>query len=541
MKTEKELNVILDVSANNVPTVDTLKNFIDTVAKFGYSAIYLNFADLFVMEGEPYFGYQRGRYTKEEINELDSFCKSVGVELRPMIQTLSQMYFVWKYSVYGNIMETKSVLLADEPKTYDFIEKMFATMREYISSNKIHIGMDDSYYVGRNRHLDLHGYEELSNVYLRHLNVVVEIAEKYGYECEFWSEPLTEDYFKKELSTETKEYVRENISTKLPEKASLCARNYFETDESKISELIDKNLKLGDKVSYTSVVLKAYGFSPDNAYSMRMIESGINACKKAGVGKFNVLCPSFMGGEQSVFCALPTLYFASERFFGREHDKKEFNDVIGVDFDTFMLLDLPNKPHQNVEYKEFNTKSFFYFYNDPLLGLLDKLLSENTGKSYGRVAKVLKEADGGKYGYIFETASALCKVLSNKAELGKNIKELYDKKDKKGLKRLVDEVIPVIITDVNEFFDCMENSWNKENKSFGFETQVQRIGGLIERLKTVSDRINEYCFGEVSSIPELESDRIQPDIKTNINKVDTITEDNYALCDWNFIVTVSFT
>ncbi len=543
MKEVKELNVILDVSANAVPTIGTLKNFVKTIAEFGYSAIYINLADLFVIKDEPYFGYQRGRYDKNQINELDSFCKNLGVELRPFIQTLSHLFFIWKYSVYGGVMETKSVLLADEPKTYALIEKMFATVREYFSSDKIHIGMDDSYYVGRNRHLDLHGFEELSSVYLRHLNKVVEIADKYGFNCDFWSEQLTENYFAKDLSALNKEEIRKSVSRRLP-KANLCVRNYLETDQKAIGELIDKNLKLSDDVSYTAVALKGYGFAPDNANSIVAVKAGIDACVEKGIKTLNVACPSEMGAEQSIYSALPTLFFASEYVNGLANNtlnKTKFKEIVGVEFDDFMLLDLPNKPHEGVVYDKFNTKSFFYLYNDPLLGLFDKLLSKNTGNDYARVSNLLDNVQGGNFDYIFKTSSALCKVLSNKAELGKNIKQYYDDGNKLALKEICNLTIPKIISDLDLFYSVFEQAWVKENKSFGFETQIQRIGGLIERLKTVSLRISDYVDGNVSEIPELIPERVMPDVKTDLKYNGEINEDNYLLCDWNFIVTVSFT
>lgn len=543
MKSVKELNVILDVSANAVPTVGTLKNFVKTIAEFGYSAIYISLADLFVIKDEPYFGYQRGRYDKNQINELDSYCKSLGVELRPFIQTLSHLFFIWKYSVYGGVMETKSVLLADKPETYTLIEKMFATVREYFSSDKIHIGMDDSYYVGRNRHLDLYGFEDLSSVYLRHLNKVVEIADKYGFNCDFWSEQITGNYFASDLSVLSKEEVRKDISKQLP-KANLCIRNYLESDKKSIGELIDKNLKLSDEVSYTAVALRGYGFAPDNANSIVAVKAGVDVCVEKGIKTFNVLCPSEMGAEQSIYSALPTLFFASEYANGLENNalnKAKFKKIVGVEFDDFMLLDLPNKPHEGVTYDKFNTKSFFYLYNDPLLGLFDKLLSENTGKDYARVAKLLENTNGQKFDYIFKTASALCKVLSNKAELGKNIKQYYDESNKPALKEICDVTIPSIIRDLDWFCQVFEQAWANENKSFGFETQIQRIGGLIERLKTVSFRLSEYIDGKVSVIPELIPERIMPDVKTDLKYSGEINEDNYLLCDWNFIVTVSFT
>ena len=48
--------------------------------------------------------------------------------------------------------------------------------------------------------------------------------------------------------------------------------------------------------------------------------------------------------------------------------------------------------------------------------------------------------------------------------------------------------------------------WHKENKTFGWEIQDARIGGLIQRVKTCARRINDYLTGKLENIEELEVD-----------------------------------
>ena len=45
--------------------------------------------DTYEVEGQPYFGAYRGKYTKDEIKELDAYASMFGVELVPCIQTRS--------------------------------------------------------------------------------------------------------------------------------------------------------------------------------------------------------------------------------------------------------------------------------------------------------------------------------------------------------------------------------------------------------------------------------------------------------------------
>lgn len=83
---------MIDCSRDAVMTVDKLKNFITILAKFGYDSVQLYTEDTYEIDGEPYFGYMRGRYTKEEIRTLGKFCRKLGVEL-------IRVYKLWRTSI----------------------------------------------------------------------------------------------------------------------------------------------------------------------------------------------------------------------------------------------------------------------------------------------------------------------------------------------------------------------------------------------------------------------------------------------------------
>ena len=76
------LGVMLDCSRNAVMSVAELKNFILTLKKTGYNCLQLYTEDTYEIEGEPQFGYRRGKYTKAELKEIDAFAKKNGVELK---------------------------------------------------------------------------------------------------------------------------------------------------------------------------------------------------------------------------------------------------------------------------------------------------------------------------------------------------------------------------------------------------------------------------------------------------------------------------
>ena len=69
----------------------------------------------------PYLGYLRGRYTAEELQELDTYAWESGVELVPCIQTLAHLEQFLQWNENIDMRDNDTCLLVDEPKVYDFI------------------------------------------------------------------------------------------------------------------------------------------------------------------------------------------------------------------------------------------------------------------------------------------------------------------------------------------------------------------------------------------------------------------------------------
>ena len=73
--------VMMDCSRNGVMTVKAVKEYADILKKMGYDTLMLYTEDTYEVDGEPFFGYLRGRYSKEEIKEMDAYCNSIGMKV----------------------------------------------------------------------------------------------------------------------------------------------------------------------------------------------------------------------------------------------------------------------------------------------------------------------------------------------------------------------------------------------------------------------------------------------------------------------------
>ncbi|MBQ0125366.1 MAG: family 20 glycosylhydrolase, partial [Clostridiales bacterium] len=188
MKNFDSFGVMLDCSRNAVPNVPELKKFIGIISKMGYNFVMLYTEDTYEVENEPYFGYMRGRYSAKEIRDIDAYCKKLGVELIPCVQTLAHFNAIFRWDAYDDVHDIDDVMLADSDRTYEIIENIFKSLSKEFSSRRVHIGMDEAHKVGLGKYLDIHGYQNRYELLMRHLNKVCDIAKKYGFEPMMWDD-----------------------------------------------------------------------------------------------------------------------------------------------------------------------------------------------------------------------------------------------------------------------------------------------------------------------------------------------------------------
>ena len=136
------------MSRNGVMTVSACKRYMDYSAALGLNTIVLYTEDTYTVPEYPYMGYLRGRYTPEELRELDAYAAELGIELVPCIQTLAHLGQFLQWKPNESLKDQPTCLLADEPDTYAFIEAEIRAIRACVSGSRLHIGMDEAHGVG---------------------------------------------------------------------------------------------------------------------------------------------------------------------------------------------------------------------------------------------------------------------------------------------------------------------------------------------------------------------------------------------------------
>lgn len=519
-----------DNSRNAVLNADSLKKLIRKSALLGLNRLYLYMEDTYEVQGHPYFGYFRGRFTAEELRKADGYAAKFGITLVPCIQVLAHLNQIFRWTPYLEINDCEDILLADDERTYALIDSMFRSLRGAVSGTEINIGMDEAYLAGLGKHLSRFGYQDRTEMLNRHVQRVAEIASKYGFRCAMWSDMYFRliyggEYYKADLS------VNEEALSKVPKNVELIYWDYYSTDESRFDAMMQKHLRIGNDVQFAGGAWKWTGFLPDNEYAMRITLPAVRAARRNHIRTFFLTGWGDNGGECSVFAVLPALYYFSALNYGLPAEgvdfEKQFELLAGMPFQAFLALEQPNRASGASGARKPNI-SKYYLYNDCFMGVMDSVLCGKESEGFALAADILRKRAGGEFAYLFDTAAALADVLELKCGLGVKTRLAYRNGDKDGLVRLAD-VYQQAEDRIQAFYEAFRAQWMKENKPHGFDVQDIRIGGLLLRIRDCRRRILAYCRGETQRIEELEED-VLPFMGNNECKdEDIVLYSNYAL------------
>ena len=527
----KRLGVMLDCSRNAVMKVSEVKRMIDCLAKIGYNTLELYTEDTYEIESEPYFGYMRGRYTAQEIKEIDTYAKEKGVELIPCIQTLAHFTNLVKLEKYRDVVDINDILLIDEEKTYELIDKMFQTLAENFTSRLVNIGMDEAHMVGLGKYLDKHGYQNRFELLLRHLNKVVAIGEKYGFTAHMWSDMFFRlinkgAYYGSDL------HIPKEVVDAMPKNIELAFWDYYHTEKAPYDEMMISHKETNKTIWFAGGAWSWRGFAPLNNFTLRSMKPAMASVRQHNIENVLITMWGDNGKECSFYALLPSLYAIRCYVNGIDDEaiiKQGFFDLFGIKFDDFMLLDLPNVTSKTSEWKHDHVPSKNLLYSDCFMNSNDSYGEEVFNINYENYAQKLEDAVTrvDEYGYIFETLSALCRVLAIKATLSMRTREVYRRQDKAGWEKVLNdyEELQQLLHRFHEKFYAL---WERENKPFGWEIHDARLGGLIKRVETCAKRIKMYVKDEIDKIEELEVEPLPlsntPFVSTNYNRLISVSE-----------------
>ena len=498
---------MIDVSRGKVMTVEGIKRVIDSIVKIGMNMLMLYTEDMFELVDYPQFGYLRGRYTVEELKEIDRYGREKGVELIPCMQTFGHLEQYIKTPEGKKLRDTNRVIMAGEDETYKFIEAEIKVMREAFSTERIHLGMDETQGLGTGNYLKKNGYCPSAEIYNEHLARVLEISKKYFKEPMIWSDMV----FESPLGVYPRGFVpsQETVDA-TPKGVDLVFWDYYHTDYDWYRHHVDQHARFDGKTWFGGGVWTWNGIIPNFEFTMRSTKPALEACVKGGVR--DVIATMWLSGGcgADIMQGLAGLCIFSEYCYRgtgcTDDDIFEMSEaVFGVDRELFYAI-------ADV-YLGANSASGLanaFVFSDPLLNLMHYDIDYKNAIEIFKKAKstVAEHTD-----YAFRDFTVkLYDIAITRAEILMDLRPAYKSGDTACIKKTEEVLLPRLLADTKEFYRIFKKMWYANSKTFGIEMTTHDFGGVILRIEDAIELLTDYIDGKTDRIEALE-----PEILSGLN------------------------
>jgi hypothetical protein len=197
--------VMLDISRDKVPTMETLFSLVDMLAKWKINQFQLYTEHTFAYQNHPVVWAESSPVTAEEIQELDRYCRARFIDLVPNQNSFGHMRRWLIHDEYKHLAECphgcKTLwgyfdepfsLAPAEPRTLDFLRGLYDELLPNFSSGLFNVGCDETVDLGQGRSKDLVARRGTGRVYLDFLLDIYRLVSSHGRTMQFWGDIVRE-------------------------------------------------------------------------------------------------------------------------------------------------------------------------------------------------------------------------------------------------------------------------------------------------------------------------------------------------------------
>jgi hexosaminidase len=155
--------VMLDISRDKVPTLDTLYKLVDRLSTWKINQFQLYTEHTFAYHNHPEVWAGASPITGEEILALDAYCRERFIELVPNQNSFGHMNRWLKHPAYAHLGEVSQPFQAPwgmmepfslcpgDPGSLALVDSLFDELLPYFSSRMVNAGCDETFDLGYGR------------------------------------------------------------------------------------------------------------------------------------------------------------------------------------------------------------------------------------------------------------------------------------------------------------------------------------------------------------------------------------------------------
>ena len=322
--------LMLDISRNRVPRIETLHSLIDALQVLNYNELQLYTEHTFAFAEHKTVWQHASPMTAREILQLDEYCAGRGIELVPNQNSFGHMERWLKHADYKSLAECpegfehpvagwrdSGSTLCPNSDSAAFMDKLYTELLPNFRSCQLHVGGDEPWELGKGRSAERVEREGKHRVYLDFMKQLFALAKKHGHTAQFWADIIME---------------QTDLVSELPEGVIPVIWGY-EADSP-----FAKQCRIVEEAGFRDQFYVAPGAGHWNSFSGRLgvAKANIHLAAKHGLanGARGLLLTTWgdNGHHQPWFTLYPALIIAAAECHGQSLDETELAEIIDALF-----------------------------------------------------------------------------------------------------------------------------------------------------------------------------------------------------------------
>ncbi len=193
--------VMLDISRDKVPTMETLYGLIDMLASWKINQFQLYTEHTFAYRQHPEVWAHASPLTGQEILELDAYCHERYIELVPNQNSFGHMHRWLELPRYAPLAEIHGTfegpwgprkgpwgLCPTDPGSLDLVKSLYDELLPHFSSRMVNVGCDETFDLGCGRSKEACDGQGHGQVYLDYLLKIYKDLKGRSHTIQFWGD-----------------------------------------------------------------------------------------------------------------------------------------------------------------------------------------------------------------------------------------------------------------------------------------------------------------------------------------------------------------
>jgi hypothetical protein len=197
--------VMLDVSRDKVPTLETLLELVDLLASWKINQIQLYTEHTFAYRKHPEVWAEASPITGQDILTLDAYCRERFIELVPNQNSFGHMHRWLQHPRYAPLAEVTEgfttpwgyvpgpfSLAPLEPGSLTLVRSLYDELLPHFSSRLFNVGCDETFDLGQGRSKAAREEQGVGRVYLDFLLKIYADVKARGHTMQFWGDIIVQ-------------------------------------------------------------------------------------------------------------------------------------------------------------------------------------------------------------------------------------------------------------------------------------------------------------------------------------------------------------